>query len=261
MSSTTAAEPTALTAKSNKDPSNSSSSTASATSGDAATASQPIRVLPNPQAAAASQAHPALLLALLALRFRALVADPVPALSSALPAVAAVQVGYAVLCLPAAGSSPARYSRKLRPGEKRKSDGAEPNVAVTIVVALVISAAAALALHALLVLFGAPLFAYVPHTLLCSAHLSLLAFFPLLYTRGVSGESWLEILGARAPLDEVFGGLAGAAAGAWLGAVPIPLDWDREWQKWPVTIVAGIYAGYALGKLVGGTVAFGKRLG
>lgn len=124
-----------------------------------------------------------------------------------------------------------------------------------------LSTLATFALHLLLILFGAPLLHFVPQTLLCAAHVSALGFFPLLYTRGVSGQRWLEILSARAPLDEVFGGLVGVTAGAWLGAVPIPLDWDREWQKWPVTILAGVYMGYALGKLVGGTVGFGKRFG
>jgi hypothetical protein len=27
------------------------------------------------------------------------------------------------------------------------------------------------------------------------------------------------------PIDEVYGGLLGTVLGAWLGAVPIPLDW------------------------------------
>ena len=110
-------------------------------------------------------------------------------------------------------------------------------------------------------LFGAPFLTHIPHTFLCALHLSLLGLYPLFYARGVSNRDWLEILSARAPFDEAFGGLVGAAVGAWLGAVPIPLDWDREWQKWPVTILCGIYAGYVVGKLVGGTLAFGKRFG
>lgn len=111
-------------------------------------------------------------------------------------------------------------------------------------------------------LLGAPLLTHLPHTALCAAHLSVLALFPLLYARGLGGAPWLAVLGASAPLDEGFGGLAGAVLGAWLGAVPIPLDWDRDWQRWPVTILCGVYAGYALGKLVGGSpVAFGRRLG
>jgi phosphatidylinositol glycan class F len=48
--------------------------------------------------------------------------------------------------------------------------------------------------------------------------------------------------------------------GAWIGAVPIPLDWDREWQKWPVTILTGAYVGWAVGKGVGGTLLRGKSV-
>lgn len=35
---------------------------------------------------------------------------------------------------------------------------------------------------------------------------------------------------------------------------------DREWQKWPVTIVTGAYIGYAMGKLLGGTLLKGKKI-
>ncbi len=48
--------------------------------------------------------------------------------------------------------------------------------------------------------------------------------------------------------------------GAWLGAVPIPLDWDREWQKWPVTIVTGAYMGWAMFRLGGEYLLKGKRI-
>lgn len=48
--------------------------------------------------------------------------------------------------------------------------------------------------------------------------------------------------------------------GAWIGAIPIPLDWDREWQKWPVTILTGLYCGAVVGKLVGGYVFKGWKI-
>ena len=35
---------------------------------------------------------------------------------------------------------------------------------------------------------------------------------------------------------------------------------DREWQKWPITIVAGAYAGCVIGKVVGGYLLRGKRI-
>jgi GPI ethanolamine phosphate transferase 2/3 subunit F len=116
------------------------------------------------------------------------------------------------------------------------------------------------ALHLAFVLFGAPFLTHIPHTLLVSAILALLALFPLFYVRGVDAGSWLAIGSALAPIDETFGGCAGALFGAWLGAVPIPLDWDREWQKWPVTILSGLYAGYIIGKLLGGSLLWGKSM-
>jgi phosphatidylinositol glycan class F len=63
-------------------------------------------------------------------------------------------------------------------------------------------------------------------------------------------------------LKWTYWGAVGTLLGAWLGAVPIPLDWDREWQvlhplfqaypkKWPITIVVGAYFGHALSLLIG----------
>jgi GPI ethanolamine phosphate transferase 2/3 subunit F len=76
-----------------------------------------------------------------------------------------------------------------------------------------------------LVLLGASLTTHQTHTLLCAAHMSLLMTAPLVYVRGVSLKVWQEIAALQAPLDEVFGATLGTALGAWLGAIPIPLDW------------------------------------
>lgn len=87
----------------------------------------------------------------------------------------------------------------------------------------------------------------------------MLAVFPVFYVRGIDAQLLSAVLGATAPLDETFGGFAGAVAGAWLGAVPIPLDWDREWQKWPVTIVVGVYLGYIIGGKLLGRALYGTQ--
>ncbi|CAF9912713.1 Glycosylphosphatidylinositol (GPI) anchor assembly protein [Imshaugia aleurites] len=42
--------------------------------------------------------------------------------------------------------------------------------------------------------------------------------------------------------------------------VPIPLDWDREWQKWPVTIVTGAYLGWFVFRFAGEYLLRGKRI-
>ncbi|CAJ2502711.1 Uu.00g101050.m01.CDS01 [Anthostomella pinea] len=230
---------------------------------DSVSLTQPVPIMPSSQAQAVKHVHPVILLSFFLLRFNALVADPVSTMTTSLPVVLAIQAAYTIICLPAVGSQAAKPAKKLRPGEKKKpgSEGAGSNIAVTTLVALMLSIVAAVVLHVVLVLFGAPFLTHLPQTFLCSLQLSVLGLFPLFYTRGVSNKEWLEILSASAPFDEAFGGMIGASVGAWLGAVPIPLDWDREWQKWPVTILCGIYAGYVVGKLLGGTVAFGKRFG
>ena len=73
---------------------------------------------------------PALQLQIFAFFWRQLVANPVETMSrSLLPAVALIQIVYAVAFLPVAGSTKA--SRKPRPGEKRKvGGGGDPNIAV-----------------------------------------------------------------------------------------------------------------------------------
>ncbi|KAK4773502.1 hypothetical protein SAY87_028521 [Trapa incisa] len=39
----------------------------------------------------------------------------------------------------------------------------------------------------------------------------------------------------------------GAIVGAWFGAWPMPLDWERPWQDWPICVSYGAVLGYLLG--------------
>ena len=52
----------------------------------------------------------------------------------------------------------------------------------------------------------------------------------------------------------------GGILGAWLGAVPIPLDWHVAWQVWPVSVVWGGVLGAGAGVVVGGAAARWPRL-
>lgn len=77
-------------------------------------------------ATAASQAgrhvFPVAIAALFLASFGHLVADPVPTMWASLPVVALLQVVYAALCLPMAGSGAAGgKSKKPRPGDKKKA--------------------------------------------------------------------------------------------------------------------------------------------
>ncbi|TVY19037.1 Glycosylphosphatidylinositol anchor biosynthesis protein 11 [Lachnellula arida] len=221
--------------------------------------SSPIELLPTDLARIVSQVHPALLLSAYYLRFPSFVADPVPTLLSSLLPLAVIQVAYAALCLPATGSNAKAVKRGKLNGAKKTGDTPSANT-FTVLFSLVLSLLSTPVLAGLQILFGAPITTHLPHTLLGSAHLALLAVFPLVYVHGSDGKRWREIASVHSPIDEVFGGAVGCFLGAWLGAVPIPLDWDREWQKWPVTIVTGAYAGYVLGKMVGGWLLKGRRI-
>lgn len=221
--------------------------------------SLPIELLPNDIARIFSQVHPAILLSAFYVRFPALVADPTSTLLSTLLALAAVQTLYAVVCLPAVGSN-TKVVKKVKVNAPKKAEGDIAKRILTSFVALLFTIFSIPILSILQILFGAPLTTHLPHTLVCSAHVALLTVFPLIYVHGSDSKKWREVISLYSPIDEVFGGALGCLLGAWVGAVPIPLDWDREWQKWPVTIVAGAYAGYVLGKTIGAWGLKGRRI-
>jgi GPI ethanolamine phosphate transferase 2/3 subunit F len=85
----------------------------------AAKASLPVELLPTDLARIVSQAQPALLLSAYYLRFPALVADPVPTLLNSLLPLAAIQIAYAAICLPAVGTS-SKPAKKAKPGTSKK---------------------------------------------------------------------------------------------------------------------------------------------
>ena len=104
-------------------------STTASSSKDASPQLHPIPTKQTPLAQTARHALPALLGGLFLVRFRALVDDPVATMSSTLPLTAALQVAYAVICLPVAGSqntpsgSSGSARKGPRPGEKKRSAG------------------------------------------------------------------------------------------------------------------------------------------
>jgi phosphatidylinositol glycan class F len=100
--------------------------------------------------------------------------------------------------------------------------------------------------------------------LLLAVHVSLLALLPVFYSHGVSGPAWRDVAAAWLPFDEagVWAGAVGCLVGGWVGAVPMALDWDRDWQKWPCTVLWGCVAGWAAGRLLTNVARFGlgKRI-
>ncbi|KKK20132.1 hypothetical protein ARAM_004369 [Aspergillus rambellii] len=254
-------------------------------------AAAPVSILPGQFAQIYSFIHPALLLSLLVLRFGSVIDDPVTELLHDLPILVVLQVAFAMICLPPAGaakpsSSPpsaqgeastavaeekTTASRKI--GSRRRhaagKSSSSPSMMGCICAKLtpallsltLTSLLATPVLSILLILFGAPLRTHHALTLLCAAHMALLACFPLIYVHGVDGPIWREIWAVSRPVDSVSAGALGTCLGAWFGAVPIPLDWDRPWQAYPITILTGAYLGHLVGVLGGRSEwVFGKRI-
>lgn len=88
----------------------------------------PVHALASPAAQVVRHLQPVLISGLFLAQFSSLVADPVRTLQNSLPIVVAIQVVYAFVSLPAAGSQSARPSRKPRPGEKKKVESTGPNI-------------------------------------------------------------------------------------------------------------------------------------
>ncbi|KAF4308020.1 GPI biosynthesis protein Pig-F [Botryosphaeria dothidea] len=221
--------------------------------------SKPIETLNTDIARIYTHIHPFLVVSIFALQFNGIVEDPVSSLFNALIPLSVLQVVYAILCLPAAGSSSSKSSGTRRKGAGGKAEAGVGSKVSTAVLSLILSTIAGVPLVTIiLILFGAPLTTRLGHTVLCAAHIAYLAAVPTIYAFGVDGAKWRELVALMVPVDEVFGAAIGTIFGAWAGAVPIPLDWDREWQKWPVTIVCGAYTGYAAGKFLGGVLLRGK---
>ena len=105
------------------------------------------------------------------------------------------------------------------------------------------------------VLMGAPLLADSVRTLLFSVYVVTVGFLPMIvrakgnlrdvYRCVVHGEGHLLARNL----------VWGTVVGAWLGAIPIPLDWDRWWQRWPITCLVSS----TIGAGVSVAVSYGMR--
>ncbi|BFZ07155.1 hypothetical protein BsWGS_10194 [Bradybaena similaris] len=108
--------------------------------------------------------------------------------------------------------------------------------------------------HAIAVCFGAPLVKSATETFHFAMLLTVLVCLPFCLLSGPSIESWFEVFiekSSHIGLETVvYFTSMGALLGSWLGAIPIPLDWDRPWQEWPISCVVGAVGGYSLGLLL-----------
>lgn len=97
-------------------------------------------------------------------------------------------------------------------------------------------------------LFGASLITKYEETLMLSLELALFTVFASCLHVGV--DTTKSLLFGADPKDDVSKmiqfSIQCTIFGAWIGAVVIPLDWNRPWQQWPIPCWLGALAGYVL---------------
>ncbi|KAI9020792.1 GPI biosynthesis protein Pig-F [Phycomyces nitens] len=132
--------------------------------------------------------------------------------------------------------------------------------------ALLTTGCATLVLHLLTILFGAPLLAKFYNTLVFSAYLAILSIFPAFIAIVTPGKpsGWSKIFLQHCPTttSEIYGYTQAVCtfSGAWIGAIVLPLDWDREWQAWPISCVISTFLGHAVGVVAGFCWSFFKQI-
>ncbi|XP_027338997.1 phosphatidylinositol-glycan biosynthesis class F protein [Abrus precatorius] len=101
---------------------------------------------------------------------------------------------------------------------------------------------------------GAPVtFQYLPKTVNWSLMMSLFTTVPASCVLGSSWADWQRIFAQTKPNGSVEYLIClpahGAVIGAWFGAWPMPLDWERPWQEWPISVSYGTIASYVVGSV------------
>ncbi|CAH9087531.1 unnamed protein product [Cuscuta epithymum] len=105
------------------------------------------------------------------------------------------------------------------------------------------------------IILGAPVgFQYFSVTLYWSLLMSVLTFVPAASVFGLSLSDWHRIFAQTKPNKNIDYMICfpahGAIIGAWFGAWPMPLDWEKPWQEWPICVSYGAVAGYLAGLAV-----------
>jgi len=110
--------------------------------------------------------------------------------------------------------------------------------------------------HTIIILFGAPVIQSASETFHLSCLLTVTSTLPCVCTIGPSIDLWTKTWASYCKSREftrefsVLVVSVCSVAGAWLGAFPIPLDWDRPWQIWPVSCLIGTAIGHCAGLII-----------
>ncbi|NXL93610.1 PIGF protein, partial [Alectura lathami] len=108
--------------------------------------------------------------------------------------------------------------------------------------------------HAIVVLYGAPFTESVTETFLFAVLLSTFTTLQCLCLLGPNIQAWIRVFSKNGATSIWENSLQittmCSILGAWFGAFPIPLDWDRPWQAWPISCSLGATFGYVAGLII-----------
>lgn len=101
--------------------------------------------------------------------------------------------------------------------------------------------------YTIIILFGAPVLSLREETLMLTLTLVTLTFVPACLHLGIDNAVIL-LFGLPTDIfaDYIRTNVKFTLMGTWLGAIAIPLDWDRPWQAWPIPCVTSALIGYTL---------------
>ncbi|XP_020867565.1 phosphatidylinositol-glycan biosynthesis class F protein isoform X3 [Arabidopsis lyrata subsp. lyrata] len=102
---------------------------------------------------------------------------------------------------------------------------------------------------------GAPIgMQSLPRTIHWSFLMSVFTVVPATAVFGASWTDWHRVFASLKPTGNIEYMILipayGAIIGAWFGAWPMPLDWERPWQEWPVCVCYGAIGGCIVGQIV-----------
>lgn len=179
-----------------------------------------------------------------------LLENPNKALLKGIPTLIAAQIAYGLLIT--------RQFNSVSGSKKGSKKNDSENVPILLVGSIIISLLLSFPLFIVVIIFGAPLYGLLSETFLLAVHLSLVIFFPVLVSYKLDLSHFLSNFKPGSgdqlyPLlykNQLILASIGCIVGSWFGVLPIPLDWDRDWQQWPITIFIGGYIGAFVGNII-----------
>ncbi|KAI8100182.1 GPI biosynthesis protein Pig-F [Halteromyces radiatus] len=163
-----------------------------------------------------------------------LVQEPIPTLTTALPLLLCAHIILLAISL----TLKHKFSLSL------------------ILKSLLSTAIATVILHGVIVLFGASLFDKFYSTALFASFLAIVTVMSAFQCLApTTGSIWMKVYLQHSPTTTIeiysYTQVICALLGAWIGAIVLPLDWEREWQEWPISCVVSTFLGHFVGVVTG----------